>query len=147
MIGTVYRGRVYILYICAWKNNIKKKSLDFALFCCKARWKRIEQERRPGGKMTRSQVFLITSWVFCSVLLLNTKRYILYECLQCWVLLTYVRLQYHWVWKPLNLARSISLLASVHVIRTSIIELGMFTNLCLVLPLLLARLFWNFSFN
>ena len=147
MIGTVYRGRVYILYTCAWKNNIKKKSLDFALFCCKARWKRIEQERRLGGKMTRSQVFLITSWVFCSVLLLNTKRYILYECLQCWVLLTYVRLQYHCVWKPLNLARSISLLASVHVIRTSIIELGMFTNLCLVLPLLLARLFWNFSFN
>ena len=87
--------------------------------------------------MTRSRVFLLTSWVFCSVLFLNTKRYILYECLQCWVLLTYVRLQYHWVWKPLNLARSISLLASVHVIRTSIIELGMFTNLCLVLPLLL----------
>ena len=106
MIGAVYRGRVYILYIRAWKNN---------------------------------RVFRLTSWVFCSVLFLNTKRYILYECLQCWVLLTYVRLQYHWVWKPLNLSRSISLLASVHVIRTSIIELGMFTNLCLVLPLLLAR--------
>ena len=39
----------------------KQRSLDCALFCCKARRKRLEHERSVGGNTRRSRVFLPTS--------------------------------------------------------------------------------------
>ena len=42
---------------------VSARSLDCALFCCKARMKRLEHERSVGGNTKHSRVFLPTSWV------------------------------------------------------------------------------------
>ena len=51
--------------------------------------------------------FFIIPVLFCSVLYLNTKLYMLYECLLCLMFIT-VSLQSKRVWKPLKLGLSIS---------------------------------------
>ena len=141
-MGTVYHGRVYVLYICASKNNIKKKKA-LTLLCSVVKDAGSGQSKKEewGKDDTQSSV----SPYFLSVLFCFVFEHEAIYTIRVFAMLSFIDLCQITISLSVKTFKSRTVHFSfglwlVHVIRTSIIELGMFTNLCLVLPLLLARL-------